>query len=191
MNSYIFHICFILFILLSYLIFDFVCLTLSSADTYAIAKYARTYIRDTHTQAHTQKNKKIKSRKIRGEKKREKGGRKKKEGKKGGKRGREMGLRHKRSVGTEVILITIDRHECFPVFHHLHKDKQRKQRHSLKLGEKRRKSSKRNYYIISPRVIINAIIIINPPAGSASKLGRLQDSFLGPTWLIGCPPPAY
>jgi len=46
-------------------------------------------------------------------------------------------------------------------FHHLQKDKQRKQRHSLKLGEKRRKSSKRNYYIISPRVIINAIIIIS------------------------------
>ena len=38
MNSYIFYICFILFILLSYLIFDFVCLTLSSADTHGIAK---------------------------------------------------------------------------------------------------------------------------------------------------------
>ena len=36
----------------------------------------------------------------------------------------------------------------------------RKQRHSLKLGKKRRESSKRNYYIISPRVIIKAIIII-------------------------------
>ena len=47
------------------------------------------------------------------------------------------------------------------VFHHLQKDKQRKQRHSLKLGKKRRKSSKRNYYIISPRVIIKAIIIID------------------------------
>ena len=58
MNSYIFHIYFILFILLSYLIFDFVCLTLSSADTHGIAKYARTYARDTHTQAHTQKKKK-------------------------------------------------------------------------------------------------------------------------------------
>ena len=34
-----------------------------------------------------------------------------------------------------------------------------KQRHSLKLGKKRRESSKRNYYIISPRVIIKAIII--------------------------------
>ena len=34
MNSHMFHICFILFILLSYLIFDFVCLTLSSADTH-------------------------------------------------------------------------------------------------------------------------------------------------------------
>jgi len=45
------------------------------------------------------------------------------------------------------------------VFHHLQKDKQRKQRHSLNLGKKRRKSSKRNYYIISQRVIIKAIII--------------------------------
>jgi len=55
MNSSIFHICFILFIVLSYLIFDFVCLTLSLADTHGIAQYARTYIRDTHTHAHTQK----------------------------------------------------------------------------------------------------------------------------------------
>jgi len=31
--------------------------------------------------------------------------------------------------------------------------------HYVKLGEKRRKSSKRNYYIISPSVIIKAIII--------------------------------
>ena len=62
MNSYIFHICFILFILLSNLIFDFVCLTLSSADTHGIAKYARTYIQDTHTLAHTHQKK---SRKIR------------------------------------------------------------------------------------------------------------------------------
>jgi len=47
----------------------------------------------------------------------------------------------------------------FSVFHHLQKDIQRKQRHSLKIGKKRRESSKRNYYIISPRVIIEAIII--------------------------------
>ena len=50
--------------------------------------------------------------------------------------------------------ITLDRHEYLPVkiFHHLQKDKQRKQRHSLcKVGKKRRKSSKRNHYIISPR----------------------------------------
>ena len=66
MHSYIFHICFILFFLLSYLIFDFVYLTLSLADTHGIAKYARTYIRDTHTQADTQKKAKRKSRKIRG-----------------------------------------------------------------------------------------------------------------------------
>ena len=63
--------------------------------------------------------------------------------------------------GQDIILITLDRHECFSVFHHLQKDKQRKQRHSLKLGKKRRESSKRNYYIISPRVIIKAIIIIS------------------------------
>ena len=42
LNSDLFHICFILFILLSYLIFDFVCLTLSLADTHGIAKYAST-----------------------------------------------------------------------------------------------------------------------------------------------------
>jgi len=62
--------------------------------------------------------------------------------------------------GQDLMLITLDRHECFSVFHHLQKDKQRKQRHSLKLGKKRRESSKRSYYIISPRVIIKAIIII-------------------------------
>ena len=31
--------------------------------------------------------------------------------------------------------------------------------HYVKLGKKRRESSRRNYYIISPRVIIKAIII--------------------------------
>jgi len=72
MNSYIFHMYFILFILLSYLIFDFVCLTLSLADTHGIAKYARTYIRDTHTHAHTQKKTSSKSRKKKGKKSRKK-----------------------------------------------------------------------------------------------------------------------
>jgi len=75
MNSYIFHICFILFILLSYLIFDFVCFTLSSADTHGIAKYARTYIRDTHTEAHTKKKeKKVERLEKLGEKKKKKVG---------------------------------------------------------------------------------------------------------------------
>jgi len=32
--------------------------------------------------------------------------------------------------------------------------------HYVKLRKKRRESSKRNYYVISPRVIIKAIIII-------------------------------
>jgi len=57
------------------------------------------------------------------------------------------------------MLITLDRHGCLLVFHHLQKDKERKQRHSLKLGKKGRESSKRNYYVV-PRVIIKAIIII-------------------------------
>ena len=63
MNSYVFHICFILFIILSYLIFDFICLTLLLADTHGIARYARTYTRDTHTQGHTQKMEKRKKQK--------------------------------------------------------------------------------------------------------------------------------
>jgi len=33
--------------------------------------------------------------------------------------------------------------------------------HYVKLGKKRRKSSKRHYYIISPRVILKAIIIMS------------------------------
>jgi len=95
MNSHIFHICFILFILLSYLIFDFVCLTLSLADTDGIAKYARTYIRDTHTQAHTQKNRKIRKKK----KKSRKNQRKKEEG--SGKKERRKRERTKREGGNE------------------------------------------------------------------------------------------
>jgi len=61
----------------------------------------------------------------------------------------------------DLILITLDRHECFSIFHHLQKDKQRKPRQSLKLGKKRLESSKGNYYTISSRVIIKALIIIN------------------------------
>jgi len=43
------------------------------------------------------------------------------------------------------------------------------QRHSLKLGKKRRESSERNYYIISPRVIIKAIIISPRPTSNACR----------------------
>jgi len=78
-------------------------LTLSSADTHGIAKYARTYIRDTHTRAHTHTKKKVerlekeqgkKSRKTQKKKKmgsqerkeeEKKTGRKEKGGKEGGK----------------------------------------------------------------------------------------------------------
>jgi len=67
MNSHIFHICFILCVLLSNMISDVVCLALLSADTHGIAKYTRTYIRDTHTHAHTHTQKE--SRKIRGKRK--------------------------------------------------------------------------------------------------------------------------
>ena len=49
---------------------------------------------------------------------------------------------------------------CLKIKQDIIKDKQRKQRHSLKLGKKSRESSKRNHYIIFPRVIIKSIIII-------------------------------
>ena len=43
-----------------------------------------------------------------------------------------MGVEERRYWGgQDLILITLDRYECFSVFHHLQKDKQRKQRHSL------------------------------------------------------------
>ena len=42
--------------------------------------------------------------------------------------------------------------------------------HYVKLGKQKRESSKRNYYIISPRVIIKAIIII-------SAMQRLNNFF--------------
>jgi len=49
----------------------------------------------------------------------------------------------------------------FSVFHHLQEDKHRKQRHALKLGQKRRESSKRNYNFISPKVIIKTVAKTN------------------------------
>ena len=93
-------------------------MALSLADTHGIAKYARTHTRDTHTQAHTQKKQTGK-----GEKKK-----KKKEGGGWGFNGG-RGAWVLRRAGPHTI--TLDRHECFSVFHHLQKDKQRKQRHSL------------------------------------------------------------
>jgi len=71
----------------------------------------------------------------------------------------------------------------FPVFQHLQKDKQRKQRHSLKLGKKRRENSKHNYYIISPRVIRKAIIIIKPKSAT-SILQALFCRFVGCNGVI-------
>jgi len=62
--------------------------------------------------------------------------------------------------GYDLIMITLDRHECFSVFHHLQKNKNANNAtHYVKLGKKRREGSKPDYYIISPRVIIQAIII--------------------------------
>jgi len=58
--SHLFH----SFILLSYVIFDFVYLMISLADTHGIAKYARTYIqRYTHKRTHKNKTKKQKKEK--------------------------------------------------------------------------------------------------------------------------------
>jgi len=67
----------------------------------------------------------------------------------------------------------------FEVFQHLQKDTQRKQRYSLKLGKKRRESSKRNYYILSPRVIINAIIITKPLCSDSSAPPSVPPSVCG------------
>jgi len=63
------------------------------------------------------------------------------------------------------------------------------QRHSLKLGKKRRESSRRNYYIISPRVIIKAIITRcstvwaqnSPPNPSVLIFRRLYYSY---PWFV-------
>ena len=72
MNSYIFHICFISFILFSYLIFHFIRFTLSLAETHGAAKYARTYIRRyTHTH---KKSRKIRKKKKIVEKTKKRGG---------------------------------------------------------------------------------------------------------------------
>jgi len=87
MNSHIVHIYFISFILLSlaYLIFDFICLTLSLADTHGIATYARTNIRHIHTHAHTHTQKKSrKTRKKRGGARKERKKKRRKDKKKRG-----------------------------------------------------------------------------------------------------------
>ena len=75
----------------------------------------------------------------------EKGGMKEENERKGGKEKKKNEKRKKKREGDgftgveergywgrqDLILIMLDRHECFSVFHHLQKDKQRKQRHSL------------------------------------------------------------
>jgi len=55
--------------------------------------------------------------------------------------------------------------------------------HYVKLGNKRRESSKHNYYIISPRVIIKAIIINT--AELVSQTATVTPQNLLPT-IIGC-----
>jgi len=147
MNSYMFHIYFIRrftftsFILLSYLIFDFVCLTLTSADIHGIAKYARTYIQ-RYTHMHTQKQKNTKEPpvvglfcgkwliKIR----------------------HPLILRHPVSWGRGPRVLLHRRRRC--------NDNQ--QITVIHFGENKRlhlESSKQNYYIISLWAIIKAIFI--------------------------------
>jgi len=48
--------------------------------------------------------------------------------------------------------------------------------HYVKLDKKRRESSKRNYYIISPRVIIKAIIIMSPAVAPLSDVLKVVQS---------------
>jgi len=61
----------------------------------------------------------------------------------------------------ELISTTPDRHECFQFFITCKRtDIANNATHYLKLGKKRRESSKCNYYIISSRLKIKAIIMI-------------------------------
>jgi len=65
------------------------------------------------------------------------------------------------SEGKDLILITLNQHECFQFFISCKRtNNANSATHYMKLGKKRRESSKRNYHIISPRVIIQAIIIL-------------------------------
>jgi len=59
-----------------------------------------------------------------------------------------------------VYHLALDRHECFQCFHLKRTNNANNATHHVKLGKERQKSSKRNHYIISPRVIIKAIIIM-------------------------------
>jgi len=86
MNSYIPYLLYFIYCLVknTYLIFDFICLTLSLADTHGIAKYARTYTqRYTHTYTHTQKRQSRKSKNKRERKTKEGGVREERKKRKG------------------------------------------------------------------------------------------------------------
>jgi len=64
------------------------------------------------------------------------------------------------SLSIEVRIIFITNELVHKIFHHLQKDKQRNNdTQYVKLGKKWRESSKHNYYVIAPRVIIKATII--------------------------------
>jgi len=80
----------------------------------------------------------------------------------------ERGLRR-----VNPILITLDPHECFQFFITCKRtNNAHNASHYVKLGKKRREISKRKYYIISPRVIIKAIIIIQHSQISKKILNR-------------------
>jgi len=65
------------------------------------------------------------------------------------------------SGGQDLILITLDLHECFQFFITCKRTNNANNAvHYVKLGKKRRETSKRNNYIMSLRLIIKAIIII-------------------------------
>jgi len=101
--------------------------------------------------------------KKRGKEKRKRGGGKARGGEE---RGGGMGFRGVQESGygggkEMIIQIKLDRHECFQGFIICKgTNNANNVTHYVKLGKKRRQSSKHNYYIISPRVIIKAIIII-------------------------------
>jgi len=135
-------------------------LTLSLADTHRsycchhTGKQWPNVLAHTYEDIHTKM--KAKKRVEKKEKNEKRAGKRKREG--DGFRGVEE---RRYGRGQDLKPITLDRHEYFQFFFTCKRtNNANKATHYVKLGKKRRESFKRNYYIISARVVIKAIIIM-------------------------------